>query len=1322
MEDSSAIKSVAQNEPLIPPPLPPTTSTYNSTEECTADSNFPMPEQGDNVEGQSTQSTLPDTETSSHIIQQRIISRMPSTPSALEAPPRKLLSQDSDEEAVARTSNQGMTSSTATGLKPSAELPPQTISKNTSNQVVDTPIAREDFVQFINSPRGQNAIVEQSPEGRYVRFMEKLGSGASKDVYRAYDTTEGIEVAWNVVNLAGVPKNERNRIVNEVRLLERLHHQNIISFHGSWVNRERQEVNFVTEILSSGTLKSFIEKVQVIRWKIAKRWAIQILKGLDYLHSQEPPVIHRDLKCDNIFINGTSGDLRIGDLGLSTVHRNGKVLSVLGTPEFMAPDVYEESAYDEKVDIYAFGMCLLEIFTKEIPYRECNNAAQIYKKVLRGELPSNLHRLKSENAREFIMLCLGYKDEHGKYIRPSAAELLTNPFLQKSDYDDDEVEVLQRMQERPIMESPGDTRQPNSHSQELRQPQSDNEKRNKAEVARPTNWPSDNSLEEESDRFDEMPDSEVNMKRVTVLMGRGEELKDDKEQELIETEDDDASPNLRNTNALMTPQMQTNDGDASRRSERVDSISQATGFVVTSASEGQRFDQQRVSDIHQQYLVAAAVIEEDSPQFVPYEDDMLKLIITLPVEGQPQNVQFDFHLVQDDPVQVAREMVAELSIPQEAILEISETISGIARQARMKQDKYNSVRWQNQQGPVQQGQQQVGVITQHKLPESSQQSHQALVYHHHQQTNQSGQSSDSSSAVQVQRSSHPDSAAVYHQQQQPNQGGQKNDLPGVVQFQGSSQAEAMHIYHQPQQSDLKQQQHQTLAYHQQQTSQPNQSGQSSDVSGVAHSQMSSQSVSARSYPLQQQQSSEDAAMVQFQSSSQTEPMHLYHQPQQAEPTQQPQGAIVYHQQQQQQPNQAGQSSDSSGIPQFHGSSQNESSLAYQQPQQQSLNEVSGALQFHHPSQTESVLVYHQTQQPSQSGPPSEVSSTSQFQISLQTELDHRVVSGNASQLAWQHQMQAQSVAINEESSSILFHQHVPVPPQGNDPLLSSTSSLNSLLYHSQTSPSTGNMNGEIDMMPPPSHVIQTETIPQYSQQFTAPTAPQSEQVQSLSSNQVVPPSHQSVAPLPTVLSVAQPVMSQSVMSQNNYDTGASDLHAEVARQIEDVQTPGTDDEEEDDEEELAEEIRRLDEDFQKNMLRAQKVFDNRMDNLQRSKLEKEFQHQKTLEKHEKERIEFERRAKQEEAEQQRRIDEMQREWDRKRDELAKAKAKKLGGGTKKAPGPPRPLLQSGQGQNAVSFPQPSTQGQGPLSSTADQEPTSSNAVANQDSQLVETNQ
>jgi WNK lysine deficient protein kinase len=549
---------------------------------------------------------------------------------------------------------------------------------------------------YIRSPEIQNAIVERSPGSRYVRFMEKLGSGASKDVYRAYDTQEGIEVAWNVVNLSGVPKNERNRIVNEVRLLERLHHHNIISFHGSWVNRERQEVNFVTEILSSGTLKSFINKVQVIRWKIAKRWAAQILTGLEYLHSQDPPIIHRDLKCENIFINGTSGDLRIGDLGLSTVHRNGRVLSVLGTPEFMAPDMYEENSYDEKVDIYAFGMCVLEIFTKEIPYSECSNPAQIYMKVSSGEPPEVLSRLQSKHARDFIMLCLGYKDESDKYVRPSASELLKHPFLEKRASDDNEVVVDKPLRERSIAESRSRDRSLReravTHSGESsiaragtpssKRPSTSSEVEAGGVAAgeQPLEPPSmapprprrKSIDEEDGDRFEEMPESETNMKKVKVLMGRGRELKE---------EEETTGPDHMKVNQGASGLTADSGLDSDSRGLPQQSLEQqSTQPNLTAATP-----QQPPTHL----LVAAAVLENENPAVRPYADDILKLVVTLPVEGQTRNVQFDFHLVGDDPVQVAKEMVLELGIPQGAVLEISETISALACAARMRIDKYS---------------------------------------------------------------------------------------------------------------------------------------------------------------------------------------------------------------------------------------------------------------------------------------------------------------------------------------------------------------------------------------------------------------------------------------------------------------------------------------------------------------------------------------------------------------------------------------------------------------------------------------------------------
>jgi WNK lysine deficient protein kinase len=67
-----------------------------------------------------------------------------------------------------------------------------------------------------------------------------------------------------------------------------------------------------------------------------------------------------------------NNEIRIGDLGLALMMEKDYTTSVLGTPEFMAPEIYEEK-YGTSVDIYAFGMCLLEMATLQIPYKECTS-------------------------------------------------------------------------------------------------------------------------------------------------------------------------------------------------------------------------------------------------------------------------------------------------------------------------------------------------------------------------------------------------------------------------------------------------------------------------------------------------------------------------------------------------------------------------------------------------------------------------------------------------------------------------------------------------------------------------------------------------------------------------------------------------------------------------------------------------------------------------------------------------------------------------------------------------------------------------------------
>lgn len=269
-------------------------------------------------------------------------------------------------------------------------------------------------------------FVEVDPTGRYGRYKKILGKGAFKTVYWAFDRLEGMEVAWNQVKVGEVSQGygDLERLYSEVHLLKTLKHKNIIKFYNYWVDAENHHINIITEIFTSGTLRQYRKRHKQVDVRAIKNWSRQILEGLLYLHCHNPPIIHRDLKCDNIFVNGGQGEVKIGDLGMAKILHQAHADTIIGTPEFMAPELYEEK-YNELVDIYSFGMCLLEMMTFEYPYIECENAVHIYKKVSSGVKPAALDKIKDPCVRQFIEKCLATASE-----RLSARELLMDPFLQ----------------------------------------------------------------------------------------------------------------------------------------------------------------------------------------------------------------------------------------------------------------------------------------------------------------------------------------------------------------------------------------------------------------------------------------------------------------------------------------------------------------------------------------------------------------------------------------------------------------------------------------------------------------------------------------------------------------------------------------------------------------------------------------------------------------------------------------------------------------------------------------------------------------------------
>ncbi|KAH1030144.1 hypothetical protein J1N35_046042 [Gossypium stocksii] len=254
--------------------------------------------------------------------------------------------------------------------------------------------------------------VETDPSGRYGRFEEMLGKGAMKTVYKAIDEVLGMEVAWGAPIARGFAEAE------------------YCSFFTLSTPTSPTQVNkpLIDDEIAVNQICRYRKKYKRVDIRAIKNWARQILQGLVYLHAHDPPVIHRYLKCDNIFVNGHLGQVKIGDLGLAAILRGSKSAhSVIGTPEFMAPELYEED-YNQLVDVYSFGMCVLEMLTSEYPYSECANPAQIYKKVTSGKLPGAFYQVQDLDAQRFIGKCLVTASN-----RLSAEQLLLDPFLAKDE-------------------------------------------------------------------------------------------------------------------------------------------------------------------------------------------------------------------------------------------------------------------------------------------------------------------------------------------------------------------------------------------------------------------------------------------------------------------------------------------------------------------------------------------------------------------------------------------------------------------------------------------------------------------------------------------------------------------------------------------------------------------------------------------------------------------------------------------------------------------------------------------------------------------------
>ncbi|KAK7907679.1 hypothetical protein WMY93_016291 [Mugilogobius chulae] len=315
----------------------------------------------------------------------------------------------------------------AAAAVPPSVSPPVSVVAQAPPSTTSTTAATEDEEE---ESEDESEILEESPCGRWQKRREEVNQRnvpGIDNAYLAMDTEEGVEVVWNEVMFSERKnfKLQEEKVKAVFDNLIQLEHLNIVKFHKYWadVKENRARVIFITEYMSSGSLKQFLKKTKknhkTMNEKAWKRWCIQILSALSYLHSCEPPIIHGNLTCDTIFIQH-NGLIKIGSVAPDTINNHVKTCrEEQKSLHFFAPEYGAVANVTTAVDIYSFGMCALEMAVLEIQ----SNGDSSY--VSQEAINSAIQSLEDPLQREFIQKCL----EVDPSRRPTARELLFHPAL-----------------------------------------------------------------------------------------------------------------------------------------------------------------------------------------------------------------------------------------------------------------------------------------------------------------------------------------------------------------------------------------------------------------------------------------------------------------------------------------------------------------------------------------------------------------------------------------------------------------------------------------------------------------------------------------------------------------------------------------------------------------------------------------------------------------------------------------------------------------------------------------------------------------------------
>ena len=287
--------------------------------------------------------------------------------------------------------------------------------------------------------------------GKKIRMTSTLlGAGAFGEVYLGIHEKTGAWVAIKKVRLAvqsshaekhfhlqlkgckveDVVDEQIDGIVQEIRLMRELVHPNIVKyFHAE---RHGQEVWVYMEYMSGGSLGSLLKKLERLSESMLRVYMRQVIEGVTFLHQRS--VVHRDIKPDNILLNA-DGTAKLSDFGTSREQGDAtNLLTLTGTPWFMAPEVVKSIGHGTAADIWSLGCSMIQLTTGRPPFHDCSGPMPCMYQI--GVNPQRvleyIPKTISEDLHQLMTWCL--QDDPSK--RPSAAALLRHQFFSCEDSSD----------------------------------------------------------------------------------------------------------------------------------------------------------------------------------------------------------------------------------------------------------------------------------------------------------------------------------------------------------------------------------------------------------------------------------------------------------------------------------------------------------------------------------------------------------------------------------------------------------------------------------------------------------------------------------------------------------------------------------------------------------------------------------------------------------------------------------------------------------------------------------------------------------------------